>query len=219
MELARLIGCSVGWSVGWAAQVGIEYKKILDKQERDREDALAATAQRMRRQADATAHYYDAIAVEGKRDEERARAQQDADAAARDAELAARDERRKLLQKECSAILSTQRAEVRKAGQRSLVEDAAIVRMVAARNAAGLAADADEAQRRKMFESSYRKELAYQVKTDQVRRRRARMLMTAATGALCARLALTRSSPTAPRPPWPCRLVSAPRGARRCASR
>ncbi|KAG8466453.1 hypothetical protein KFE25_002209 [Diacronema lutheri] len=151
-------------------KVGIEYKKILDKQERDREDALASTQARMQRQAQNAANFFDAIAVEGAKDLAKAIARQDADAAARDAELAGRDERRRQLQRECNAILELQVQERRVAGRRHAAEERAIVQLEAEANARAAAAEREEDRRRRAFEASYRTELSTQVRTDRVRK-------------------------------------------------
>lgn len=151
-------------------KVGIEYKKILDKQERDREEALAAIQERMRRQAEHALTFFDAIAVEGAKDLEKALARQKADADARDAELAGRDERRRQLQRECNAIVGLQVQERRVAGRRQAVEDKAIVQLEADANAQALAADKEEERRRRAFDASYRTQLAAQVRTDRVRK-------------------------------------------------
>lgn len=154
-------------------KVGIEYKKILDKQERDREEMLASTQARMRRQAENASNFFDAIAVEGARDLEKANARQKAEADARDAELEARDERRRQLQRECNAIRDQQVRERRTAGQRQMVEDRAIVQLEADANAAAAASEKEEERKRRAFERSYRSELAVQIKTDKVRRQMA----------------------------------------------
>lgn len=151
-------------------KVGIEYKKILDKQERDREEALASTQERMRRQAEHALNFYDAIAVEGVKDLEKALARQKADAEARDAELAARDERRRQLQRECNAIVELQVQERRIAGRRQAVEDKAIVKLEAEANAKALADEEEEKRRRRAFDAQYRAQLAAQARTDRVRK-------------------------------------------------
>jgi len=151
-------------------KVGIEYKKILDQQERDREERLASTYSRMAKQAVHANFLHDQIATEGAKDEARARARQEADAAARDAELEARDERRRALQRETNAILEVQVAERKKAGIKFRREDKALVELEARAAAEAVAKERDEVSRRKAFDAEYRRQLAEQIRTDKVRK-------------------------------------------------
>jgi len=151
-------------------KVGIEYKKILDRQERDREEQLAATYSRMAKQAVHANFLHNQIATEGARDEARALERQRRDAEARDAELAMRDETRKALQAECNRVLALQVAERKKAAVRTQREEAAIVQLEAKFNADAAAKDEEEKAKRASFVKRYHSSLSDQIKSDRVRR-------------------------------------------------
>lgn len=216
--------------------MGIEYKKILDRQERDREEQLAATYSRMAKQAVHANFLHDQVRTEGARDEARALERQRRDAEARDAELAMRDETRKALQAECNRVLALQVSERKKASVRTQREEAAIVQLEARFNSDAAAKDAAEKDKRAAFVRRYHDSLSEQIKTDRVRaaarpprarsqrRGRARGARRRRGGATVPPAAVRSCCWLAPpRPGARVRRRSAPRRAprrdRRCASR
>lgn len=150
-------------------KVGIEYKKILDKQEKDREDRLKQTYSRMAKQAVHANFLHNQIATEGAKDEARARERQEQDAKARDDELAARDAQRRALQQEVNEVLAVQVADRKKASAKFQREDAALVDLVARAAAESAAKEDEDKRKRREFNLTYRKELEEQIKANQVR--------------------------------------------------